>query len=279
MIIDAHCHAWQVWPYAPDVPDPAGRASVDALLWEMDRWGIDQALLVCARIENNPGNNDYGAAAARRHPDRILQVADVDCCWAPTYHQPGAAARLRLAAEQYPLVGFTHYLAEPDGWTDTDEGAEFFAAAAELHLIASVACGPAWQPALRRVAKRFPGLQILCHHLGGLRVGSSVTELLASASVPNIALKVSGFHYASSPADWDFPYTAAQQQFRPVAEAFGPRRLCWGSDFPACRDMLTYRQSLEMVRTYCDFFSTDDKDWVLGGSVHRMLADQTKETP
>lgn len=270
MIIDAHCHAWRTWPYEPPVPDAESRGSIDALLWEMDRWGIDQAFLVCARIEGNPDNNEYGADAAAAHPDRILQVADVDCTWWPTHHTPGAADRLREAAKRHPIVGFTHYVGQPDDWFTSPDGLEFFATAAELNLIPSIAAAPAWQPQIREIARRFPTLPILCHHLGGMQVGEPVEELLRSAEVPNILLKVSGFQYASID-DWDFPYNAARAQFQPVAEAFGPQRLVWGSDFPASRDKLTYRQAIEVMRTHCDFFDDEAMEWVFGRTLQQIL--------
>lgn len=270
MIIDSHCHAWRRWPYRPPVPDADERGRVEQLLWEMDRCGVDRAFLVCARIDHNPDNNEYGAAAAGAFPDRIVQVADVDCSWWPTYHTDGAADRLREAAARYPIAGFTHYVSEPDGWFSTSEGIDFFAAAAELELVASISAAPGWQPEIRAVARRFPTLPILCHHLGGMTVGQSVNELLDSADVPNILLKVSGFNYASR-RPWDFPYAEARAQFRPIAEAYGPGRLCWGSDFPASRDVLTYQQALEVVRTYCDFFDESALELVLGGTLHHII--------
>ena len=61
MIIDSHTHAWEFWPYEPPVPDHNSRGRVEQLLWEMDRNGVDKSVLVCARIEHNPHNNDYVA--------------------------------------------------------------------------------------------------------------------------------------------------------------------------------------------------------------------------
>ena len=76
----------------------------------MDRNGVDKTVLVCARINHNPGNNDYVAECLKKHAGRLIQFADVDCSWTETYHTPGAAARLAQAAEQYEPRGYTHYL-------------------------------------------------------------------------------------------------------------------------------------------------------------------------
>lgn len=168
MIIDSHSHAWEFWPYEPPVPDHGSRGQAEMMLGEMDRNGVDQAVLICARIEHNPGNNDYVRDVVRRHPDRFIQFADVDCSWSDTYHAPGAAGRLREAAERYELKGFTHYVKSDTEWFASDEGLAFFETAAELKLIASLALGPQWQPALRELARRFPTVPFLCHHMPGL---------------------------------------------------------------------------------------------------------------
>ena len=273
MIVDAHCHAWERWPYQPPVPDFEQRGRVEQLLWEMDRNGVDRAVVICAGIDHNPDNNAYVAACAAAHPDRLVQFADVDSRWTPTYHAPGAADRLAAVLERWPLKGFTHYVErEPDGWFASDEGVRLFSLAAERGLIASIAAPPAWQPALRELARRFPTMPILCHHLAGVRAGDpeGLREVLRSASVPSIAIKVSGFYYASA-TDWDFPFSDVHHIVRALYEHFGPRRLCWGSDYPVVRRATTYRQALEAVRAHCPFIPAPDMEWVLGGNLNTLL--------
>lgn len=277
MIIDSHCHAWTYWPYQPAVPDPEQRGRVEQLLHEMDINGVDQAMIVCAQIDHNPDNNAYIAQAVAQFPDRLHQVADVDCSWSPTYHQPGAAERLRQAAEQWPLKGFTHYLrGDDDGaWLYSAEGMAFFKVAEEKKLIASIACRPQQQPAIRQVAERFPAVPILCHHLGGLKAGEEppqpgLKEVLASARLPNIYIKLSGFAYCSQ-VNWDYPYSDTHWIIRALYEHFGPYRMCWGSDYPVVRFYMTYRHSLEAFRTHCTFVPEEDKAWILGKTLQGLL--------
>ncbi len=275
MIIDSHCHAWARWPYQPSVPDPESRGSVEQLIFEMDANGVDAALVVCAEIDDNPANNEYVAEAVRRYPARLHQVADVDSLWKPTYHTAGAAQRLRFAARRWSLKGFTHYLRfEDDGsWLPGAEGTVFFEIAAEHGLIASLHCHPHQQAAIHAVARRFPTLPILIHHLGHPRIGdeAGLSQILASAECENIVLKVSGFYYALDSRQWDYPYAAVQPIIRAVYEHFGARRMCWGSDYPVSRPFMTYRQTLEAVRQHCDFIPAADQAWVLGGTLARLL--------
>ena len=272
MIIDSHTHAWRRWPYEPPVPDFESRGRVEQLLWEMDRCEVDKGVLVCARIEHNEDDNEYGAECVRQYPDRVVQFADVDCSWSETYHVPGAAARLTEAADRFELKGYTHYLKSDLEWFESEEGLAFFEKTAELKLIASLALGPQWQSALRQLARRFPSVPFLCHHMAGARVGKDeiLQEILRSAEVPNIYIKLSGFHYVS-PVSWDYPYPEAQGLVRQLYEGFGPERLCWGSDYPVVRFNMTYRHALEAFRTHCSFVPEEHQALILGGNLGRLL--------
>ena len=108
------------------MPNPESHGRVEKLLWEMDRNGVDHAVLVCANLDHNPRNNEYGAESAKRYPRphhllrrrRLLLVA----------HLPhtGAAARLAETADRLELKGFTHYLTDDYDWLESDEGLAFF---------------------------------------------------------------------------------------------------------------------------------------------------------
>lgn len=277
MIIDSHCHAWTTWPYDASVPDPTSRGTVGQLLFEMDRNEVERAVVICARIDHNPDNNDHIAGEVARHPDRLVQFADVDSEWSPEYHTPGAADRLRAAIERYRVSGFTHYIrGTDDGWFTSEEGLAFFEVAASRDLIASIALAPDWMGSICRIADRYPTMPILLHHQGMVLAkegpANGLERLLEGASHPNVLVKASGFYYGS--AAWaEYPYPDQMAVFARIVEAYGPRRLVWGSDFPvapwvAC----TYRQALDIVRVHAaELLPGDDLAWVLGGTLDRVL--------
>lgn len=285
MIIDTHCHAWRVWPYDLDVPDPESRGSIGSLLYEMDLHGVDHATVVCARIGGGAGgdgaanedNNDYVLEAAAALPDRLTAWIDVDCVWRADHHAPGAAGRLAAALESSGARGFTHYVdATNDGWLRTSEADDFFAVAADANVVASMAVGPAWLDDLAVIAARFPSLRILLHHMGMPSHDASRSEQIASlrriAAIPSVGMKVSGFNY-NAVRTWDYPYPESVDLFRTLFDAFGGERLFWGSDYPASRDMLTYRQALEAVRSHCAFVGDDALQRILGANAALLLSD------
>jgi L-fuconolactonase len=276
-ILDCHCHCWRRWPYA-QVPDAASRATAELLLHEMDANGVALAAVVSASIDYNADNLDYVARACALHSDRLRLIAELDCSWAGTYHTPGSADRLRALTDRHTLAGFAHYLADRnDGWLRSDDADALFARAAERRLIVSLGAAPAWQADLRAIARRHPSVPVLCHALGLVSDAMAadspeISEVLAGAAVPNIYLKVCGIHYCAE-RGWDYPWPGVLALFSRIVGAYGPRRLCWGSDFPASTRFCTFRQSLEVVRTHCDtLLGAEDLRLVLGGTFAGLLA-------
>ena len=271
MIVDSHSHAWGYWPYQPTVPDPESRGTVEQLLWEMDRNEVERAVIVCAGIDHNEHNNDYVFDAVQRFPDRLVQFADVDCSWSKTYHTPGSADRLREKVKRFNLKGFTHYLKSDVEWFASKEANAFFTVAAEENLIASVALGSNWQESLRVLARNFPSVNFLCHHMAGARVSeNNIEEILRSSDVENIFIKLSGFHYVSL-RSWEYPYLDVNPIVRKLYANFGGDRLCWGSDYPVVRFNMTYRHALESFSTHCPFVCEEDKKKILGKNMDRLL--------
>ena len=81
---------------------------------------------------------------------------------------------------------------------------------------------------------------------------------------------MSGFHYVSA-TDWGFPYADCRDTVKGLYEAFGPDRLCWGSDYPVVRRAMTYQHAVEAFKA-CDFIPPADQERILGGALADLLA-------
>jgi predicted TIM-barrel fold metal-dependent hydrolase len=276
VIVDAHCHVWEHWPYQPPVPDPATRARADQVLFEMDANGVERAVIICAAIGGNDRNTDDAFAAAARHPGRFVVFPDLECRWSPHYQTPGAVGRLEAALARWDFSGFTVYLEEAgDGaWLTGEEGAAFFALAARRKLIASLSIMPHQMLAVARLAAAQPTLPILCHHHAFLGPRSAATPnalelVLAAAAQPNIFIKVSGMGNIAAPTD-EYPYDRLRPIPAALKQAYGAGRLVWASDYPVSRRHMTYRQALAMATRHGPY-DPAELPAVLGGTMERLL--------
>lgn len=283
MILDSHCHAWEKWPYETRVPDPTSRAVADQLIFEMDNNGVDRALVVCANIDRNPDNNRYVYEQLRRFPSRLIQIADVDCLWSTTYHTPGADQRLEGAIRELDLKGFTHYVAADDdgSWFTSAEGKRFFSVAARHNQLVSMAIPAKIIQKLLPIAETFPNTPFLLHHLGVGPVPGEGTKRIEeierqlefvrdAARLQNVHVKFSGFHHLAA-QQWDYPFHDLRFIPRTLYSAFGPERLHWGSDFPVVAQYITYRQSIKVFESFCDFIPESDMKLILGDSLWKII--------
>lgn len=281
MIVDAHVHVWETWPYQPEVPDPSSRARADQLLYEMDAAGVDRAVIICAAIGANPRNTDYAFEAASRHSGRLIVFPDLECRWSPHFRTPGAAARLQEALARWAFSGFTVYLdPEEDGdWLTDSEGREFFALATEAGLLVSLSALPHQMPAVGALAGLFPGLVVLCHHMGHLGPRTGTTRdtsqsVLDLARHSNVFMKVSGMGNVAAPED-EFPYSRLGWIVTALKENFGAERLVWGSDYPVSRRHMTYAQTLSLLRRHSPF-TTVEYAAVAGKTMNGLLTRHTR---
>ncbi len=60
---------------------------------------------------------------------------------------------------------------------------------------------------------------------------------------------------------------------RQVLEAYGPRRMMWGSDHTQtkARNRATYQEEVDLYRKGLPFLSEEDKEWILGRTAQQYL--------
>mgnify|MGYP003763042687 FL=1 len=57
---------------------------------------------------------------------------------------------------------------------------------------------------------------------------------------------------------------------RNLVDEVGADRLVWGSDMPACERTVTYKQSMILFQTQCDFLTKEQEDLIMGGNLSRL---------
>jgi predicted TIM-barrel fold metal-dependent hydrolase len=126
-------------------------------------------------------------------------------------------------------------------------------------------------PQVDRIAEAHPGLRLVVDHLALVRAKDNAAfddlpRLLRLARLPNVAVKASALPAYSSQ---DYPYYNLHPYVRRVFDAFGPRRMFWGTDLT--RLPCTYRQSITLFTEELPWLSPADQEWVMGRGICEWL--------
>lgn len=245
-VTDAQVHIWPAeTPSRPWAPDGAGYAhrrsfGVAELLAEMDTAGVDRAVLVPPGWEGD--RNDYVLGSAAAHPGRLAVMVRLPPA------APLPPAQLDALLEQPAVVGvrltFTRGAAR--SWLD-DGTADWLWPLLAARRTPLALYAPGSLAAVRRIAERHPQLPVAVDHAGlalgarGADLGAALAAVRTLARLPNVALKASCL---PSYADDGYPFRSVHGFVHGLLDAFGPRRVFWGSDLT--RLPCTYRQSVHL---------------------------------
>jgi L-fuconolactonase len=121
-----------------------------------------------------------------------------------------------------------------------------------------------------RIAERHPRLRLVIDHLALARAKDDAAfdlpQLLDLVKRPNVAVKASALPCHSSEA---YPYPGLHPYIRRVFDAFGPRRMFWGTD--RTRLPCTYHQVITLFTEELPWLSPADQEWVMGRAVCEWL--------
>jgi L-fuconolactonase len=88
------------------------------------------------------------------------------------------------------------------------------------------------------------------------------TNILQLAQRPNVYCKISGL---VTEADWEAWNESQLNVYLETAlEAFGPKRLMFGSDWPVCLLATTYQAWFDLVSRFCARLSPAEQARVMG---------------
>ncbi|GAA4004509.1 hypothetical protein GCM10022631_14380 [Deinococcus rubellus] len=163
-----------------------------------------------------------------------------------------------------------------EGFAQFGEGADDpVFKAAQRHGVPIFVLLPGRTNLLRRYLRKFPDVPVIVDHCGvELQPGrlhddarSGFSDVLALAAYPNVSLK---WTHAPRLSDGPYPYPDVLTMLLRVVDAFGRERVMWGSDTTQTRGHHSWAEALYYIRD-TDQLSEDDKRWILGGSLRKVL--------
>jgi predicted TIM-barrel fold metal-dependent hydrolase len=141
--------------------------------------------------------------------------------------------------------------------------------AAELRVPLCVLCGTGRLPDVARVVERHrDGLDVCIDHMADCPIDQpdELKKLLALAKFPRVFVKIS---HLWSLSKQEYPYKDTHDLVKRVCDAFGPKRVMWGTDWPMVEKYCSYAKALALYRDVLDF-PAEDRRWILGGTALKL---------
>lgn len=173
------------------------------------------------------------------------------------------------------FVGVRHVAQdEPDDWFLV--GSEFLRGVGRLSTFGlryDLLIYPRQLPAAIELARHFPEQPFVLDHCAKPQIAAGTMEPWASqikelAIAPNVYCKVSGLVTEANHSNWESEKLRAY--FATIAEAFGPERLMWGSDWPVCLLASSYERWLETAESWVRDWSSEQREAFFGGNARKF---------
>ncbi|MEU6122382.1 amidohydrolase family protein [Streptomyces sp. NPDC047123] len=276
LVVDAHHHVWdlsvrdQEWITGAELAPIRRNFSLADLAPELRAAGVG-ATVVVQTVTVPQETPELLALAAGS--DLVAGVVGWTDLTRPDVADTLAALR-ELPGGRH-LVGIRHQVqGEPDPeWLLRPDVRRGLAALAAAGLAHDLVVLPHQLPACARIAAELPGLTFVLDHLGKPPIVTGAREPWASAvralaARPNTVCKLSGMVTEADHATWTVddlrPYADT------VLDAFGPRRLMFGSDWPVSTLAARYAEVLDAARLLTGDLAPGERREVFGGTARRV---------
>jgi len=272
-IVDSQVHMWgpntPERPWAPATPDNKphrerafGR---EDLLAEMKAAGVDRVIIVPPGWEGL--RNDLAIEAVRLHPGRFAIMGRL------ALDKPESRGKIATWKQQPGMLGvrLPFYLEPSRTWL-SDGTIDWFWPAAEKAGLGVMIYTPGNLPPVKKIAEQYPALKLIIDHMAiprGTKDDAAfghVGELCEFARLPNVAVKATALPcYSNEP----YPHRKLHPYIKRAYDAFGPKRLFWGSDLT--RLPCSYSLCKTMFTEEMKWLSSTDLEWIMGRGVCEWL--------
>lgn len=187
----------------------------------------------------------------------------------------GLRSQLERFGAHPKLRGARHVVQdEPDDqFMLRDDFLRGIATLAEFDLTYDILIFPRHLPIACELARRFPDQPFVLDHMAKPPIKDGVlqpwaTDIVRLAAYPKVVCKISGM---ITEADWQgWKPSSFQPYLDVVLEAFGPRRLMFGSDWPVCTLAGTYGKVAGIVAEYVQQLSEDEQAAIWGETARQF---------
>ncbi len=263
LIADSQVHS----PDTPHAGPIAGMPEGD-LVRAMDEAGVARCVIVpmVPPGDDAAASNPAALAAAGSHPGRLAVVAPMDL-------KVPSSDRVKTWRSQAGMLGIrAAFLRDPNLSLLKEGRLEWLWSSAAAAGVPLMLLAPGLDRELGNIAAAHPELRLIIDHfnldprLTYDDLPAAIAPLVELAQHPNIAVK------ASALACWardEYPYRSLRDPIARVVDAFGARRVMWGSDLT--RLPCTYLEYVHLFTDELPFLGGSDLEWVMGRALVEWL--------
>lgn len=279
-IVDSHVHIWaphkstRPWP-RPETAKPHKAylgvseygMTKQMLIAAMDGAGVDRAILIPPSWEGH--YNDLALDAVASFPHRFAVMGRLNL------EQPMSDAQFRQWWGAAGLLGLRCIFHSPRYQALLVRGDfDWLWPLAEKYAVPISLMMPGMYEAaglIEQLLTRYPNLKLTLDHINihcgdKTYITKQVNDFASLTRFSGFALK------ASAVPSWSgepYPYADTSPYLKQLFDAFGPKRLFWGSDFT--RLNVNYRSAVSQFIEELDWIGSDDLPWIMGRGISEWL--------
>ena len=267
-IVNAAEHAWvthdaryAIEPQVATCPTnlPAYDYSAEFLLSEMRTYKVDS--VVISHVCYYGRNNTYARYCVKTYPGKF---AAIGLLVGYRLHSPADKenpSRLERLIKDDGLIGLrlSPIYDKDVVWLSDPMSYPLWKKAEELGAVFNIFLAPHQVRQVAHMAERFPGVNVVIDHLAMIDItapdSAGFGPLLDLARFPNVYVRTS----LHNPSKQQTPYRDVWPFLHRIYDRFGPKRLVWANFF-----------EFVIMKDLIPFFTAEDKEWILGGTAHRL---------
>ena len=273
MRIDCHQHFWKYnsddYPWISEAHEVLKRDFLPEHLSPLLK-AANLNGCVAVQAMQQLSETDFLLQLAENNPSIVGVVGWVPFCDA------NVEAHIARYAENSKTVGFRHIIQdEPDDQfmlrSDFNEGIRLLT---RYSLCYDLLIFERHLPQSREFVDKHPSLSIIVDHVAKPSIRKNefdhtwANNIRQLAKRDQVSCKLSGLVTEVRDADWDAELL--QPYFDTVLEAFGPKRLLFGSDWPVCLLRSEYETWLRVVSELIAPLSVSEQEAIMGGNAARI---------
>jgi predicted TIM-barrel fold metal-dependent hydrolase len=274
-IVDTHTHAispdQERYPLAPvggHQSDWSAHRPADynSLLASMDDAGIARAMVVQASTAYG-NDNRYVVEAVNAHPDRFAGVFSVDVLAADNIVQMQRWVDAGMSGLRIFTTGTT--MPGQASWLDDARTYPVWEYCQKHDISICLQMTAAGIAPMLNMLKLYPKVRVLLDHLArpdlaGGPPYESAASLFDLGKYPGVFLKLTNRTISEAARGQSTP----EAFFPRVIEAFGAKRIAWGSNYPSAEGPL--KTLLAEARRGLSMLSDSDKAWIFGDTARTI---------